>query len=174
VIEAATGEPWEQALADRILEPLGLGGTSVPSTPDLPEPHLHGYAALPFADGWSDVTALHPSSLGAAAAVVSTPGDLDRFFESLLGGELVGPALLAEMTDGLPIEEGSDVRYGLGLARVPLSCGSGYFMHSGDTLGFHTRNGVTERGDRSVAIAISADGDFEAQAGALIDRGLCP
>lgn len=173
VIGAATGEPWEDVLADRILGPLDLAATTVPSTPDLPDPHLHGYAALPFADGWTDVTAIDPSSLDAAAAVVSTPGDVDRFFEALLDGTLLGPALLGEMTDGLPIEDGADVTYGLGLARVPLSCGSGYFMHSGDTLGFHTRNGVTEQGDRSVTLAISADGDFEAEAAALIDRALC-
>ena len=60
---------------------------------------------------------------------------------------------------------------------MKLSCGGGFYMHSGDTLGYHTRNGVSESGDASVCIAAAGDskleGGFEAEAGVLIDRALC-
>ena len=59
--------------------------------------------------------------------MISTTGDLSRFFSALLGGRLLHPAQLAEMkvtvraTELDPAWPGA--RYGLGLMEIPLSCG---------------------------------------------------
>jgi D-alanyl-D-alanine carboxypeptidase len=176
IIEAATGETWQAQLAQRVLEPLRLRDTSTPgSSTEIPGAHMHGYAQLPFADGWVDVTSISPSSLDAAASIISTPQDVDTFFRALLHGDLFGPALMAEMKATLPVDEEGERRYGLGLAWSSLACGGGYYMHEGDTLGFHTRNGVSEDGLSGVCIAISGDAElgFEAEARHLIERALC-
>jgi D-alanyl-D-alanine carboxypeptidase len=174
VLEAATGEPWQERVQSQLLAPLGLSDTFVPSD-DLviPGAAMHGYAQLPGSDGPSDVTALHPSSLGAAGAVLSTPGDVARFFAALLSGEVLGPAQLAQMQATVAIEGDGGPGYGLGLAWVPSECEGGRWMHDGDTLGYHTRTGVSADGGRSVVVAISGDGDFEEPATALIDSVLC-
>lgn len=175
IIEAATHEPWEQALSERVLEPLSLAHTFAPgSEMRIPSPHMHGYAELPFGGGYRDVTALSPSSLHAAASLISTPADVNRFFSALLSGELLSDAALAEMKQMLPVSDEVDAPgYGLGLSRTQLSCGGVYYGHDGDTLGFHTRNAVSEDGRRSVCIALSGDGEFEADVSALIERALC-
>ena len=176
VIEAATGKRWERVLSERVLEPLALRDTSAPGAdPSIAGAYMHGYAQLPFAADYRDVTALSPSSLDAAASLVSTPADVNRFFSALLGGELLSEPALREMTRMRPVsDETGASSYGLGLAFTLLACGGGYYGHPGDTLGFHTRNAVDADGTRSVCIAISGDGEFEARSTALIEHALCP
>jgi D-alanyl-D-alanine carboxypeptidase len=175
IIEAATGERWEDALARHILEPLQLRHTLAPGdSAAIPGAYMHGYVALPFQPGYRDVTALNPSSLHAAAALVSTPADINRFFSALLGGALLSASALREMKTQKPTAEQTNApSYGLGLVFTPLACGGGYYGHPGDTIGFHTRNAVSEDGRRSVCIALSGDGDFERESSALIERVLC-
>jgi D-alanyl-D-alanine carboxypeptidase len=176
IIEAATGQNWQTQLSRHVLEPLNLRDTSTPgSSTEIPGAHMHGYAQLPFSDGWADATRISPSSLDAAASIISTPQDINTFFRALLQGELFGPVLMTEMKTTLPVAEEGDRRYGLGLAWSALSCGGGYYTHEGDTLGFHTRNGVSEDGLSSVCIAISGDAKlgFETEARSLIERALC-
>ena len=176
IIEAATDQHWEEALAEQILEPLMLRHTVAPgAVPALPGAYMHGYATLPFASGYRDVTPLNPSALDAAAALVSTPADVNTFFSALLGGKLVSDAALREMKSLEPVSDQPDApSYGLGLMFVPLPCGGGYYGHPGDTIGYHTRNAVSEDGKRSVCIAISGDGDFDPASNALIARLMCP
>ncbi|HEX6243803.1 MAG TPA: serine hydrolase domain-containing protein, partial [Polyangiales bacterium] len=175
IIEAATGESWQRQLPARVLEPLALSHTFIPGAElGLSGTHMHGYAELPFARGYRDVTALSASALDAAAALVSTPSDVNRFFASLLAGELISSASLREMTRVLPVsDEPGAPSYGLGIAYTPLGCGGGYYGHPGDTLGFHTRNAVSVDGARSVCIALSGDGEFEQASAALIENVLC-
>ena len=54
--------------------------------------------------------------------------------DALLAGEVVPPARLAEMQDDVPYLSGG---YGLGLVRVPLSCGDAW-GHSGFVPGYQT------------------------------------
>lgn len=178
IVQAATGDTWQSAIANRIVAPLNLRDTyAADAGPDIEGPHMRGYGALPPSGALADVTRIDPSALGAAGAVVSTPGDVNRFFAALLGGELIGPASLAAMTAmtaTLPVgEDAPGMAYGLGLAFVPLSCGGGYFTHDGDTLGYHTRNGASAGGDAQVTVAISGDGEFEAPVRALFDQVFC-
>jgi D-alanyl-D-alanine carboxypeptidase len=82
---------------------------------------------------------------------------LTRFWRALQGGALLGPAMMAEMHATVPAPELAEVipgvGYGLGILRVPTSCGGAYWAHYGDTIGFSTRNAVDDAGTRAVAFA---------------------
>ncbi|HEX5881337.1 MAG TPA: serine hydrolase domain-containing protein, partial [Actinomycetota bacterium] len=127
VVEAASHRTLEQELGRSILGPLGLRDTVLAdSAPELPGPSARGYS-LPLGphgealDGpLLDFTVQNPSWAGAAGALVSTLPDLTRFFRALLGGRLLPPPLLAEMTTMVAVPPGSAPlplydRYGLGL-----------------------------------------------------------
>jgi D-alanyl-D-alanine carboxypeptidase len=140
VVEKATRTPLEQLLQERILEPLGLTRTTFPTTPRLPPPFAHGY--LPVGNGLvptrngkpADVTAWSPSWAWAAGALVSTAGDLARFYEALVGGELLRPEQLDQMKTTVPIPN-APAAYGLGLASEPSKCGR-VLGHSGGVPGY--------------------------------------
>lgn len=174
IIHEVTGRSWAQEVNDRIIRPLGLRGTSTPGAfPSIPGPHARGYAA--FGTNTSiDVTALNPSMAVGSGSIISTTHDLNRFYTALLGGRLLAPAQLDEMTTTKPAPE-LGVRYGLGLGEIPLSCGGSYFGHPGELLGYHTWGGVTRDGTRTAVVYVTSDGgqDTQRAMNTLVDQELC-
>lgn len=182
LIEHVTGRPVQEQITERVIRKAGLRHTYWPQPGDqtIQGPHPHGYAA---ADSTGtkvvDATEMDPSWGGAAGQLISTPSDLARVDRALLDGRLLPPAQLAEMRRTVDAPEFPGWRYGLGLFRVPLSCGGVYWGHGGDIPGYETRGGATEDG-RSVGLAVTAlpgtFGDGEQAAKAVlsaVDTAFC-
>ncbi|MGA5817133.1 serine hydrolase domain-containing protein [Kitasatospora sp. NPDC094028] len=113
LIEKVAGRSYAEEMERRILRPLGLRDTMVPgSSPELPEPHAHGYYRYQDGDEWKvvDVTRQNLSILVGAGDLISTTRDLHTFFSALLGGKLLPAPLLAEM-----LKPHGMLNYGLGL-----------------------------------------------------------
>ena len=109
IVEAATGRKLGQELARRILRPIGLRDTFFPvDSAGLPSPKSRGYSLPVSPEGETlagpllDFTIYNPSFTWATGNMISTPDDLTRFFRALLGGRLLPPRLLAEMTAVVP------------------------------------------------------------------------
>ena len=159
VIERATGQPVAEELSRRIFAPLGLTRTSFPSVPALPPPFARGY--LPPGNGLMptpggrpvDATPWHPSWAWAAGGLVSTAGDLARFYAALLGGELVRPDALRELKATVQVAGGAD-GYGLGIIRMPLSCGAAW-GHSGGVPGYTSLAFSSEDGSRQAIVLVN-------------------
>ncbi|WP_406199796.1 beta-lactamase family protein [Streptomyces sp. NBC_01017] len=182
IIEKATGHTWQQEVTRRIIKPLHLSHTLAPGTGTrIPGRHLHGYSNFDGSGATIDVTEFNPSAAGAAGAMISTTADLTRFYQALLGGHLLGPAEMKAMKTTVRAPEFDDVwpgaSYGLGLVRIPLSCGGSYYSHGGDLPGYTTRDGVTADGRRVVVLATTGDGaadmSTEHARNNLIDGELC-
>jgi D-alanyl-D-alanine carboxypeptidase len=171
IIEKATGRPYAAEVQSRILRPLAMNDTVFPGTSrDLPEPHAHGY--IPDASMQpKDVTEMNVSAGWAAGEVISTAGDLNRFFTTLIDGELVDAPWLADMMT--PVF-GKD--YGLGLRRMVLPCGVSAYGHDGDAPGFSNWSFVTIDGQRSATVSITPFGPGRPQDAVrvLLATALCP
>ncbi|TXS37048.1 serine hydrolase domain-containing protein [Streptomyces sp. OR43] len=179
IIREVTGRSWDREVADRIIRPLGLSGTSTPGTsPFVPGPHAHAYTTFGTGKGTDagviDVTALNTSMAIGSGAVISTTHDLSRFYGALLGGRLLEPAELAEMTSTVEAP-GMGVRYGLGLGEIPLTCGGSYYGHPGELLGYRTWAGITRDGSRTAVVYATSDGGPDTQQAmrTLVDQELC-
>jgi D-alanyl-D-alanine carboxypeptidase len=150
LVEKVTGRTWESQVRRRIIEPLGLRGTSVPGRDvDVPGPHAHGYEAT--AAGWVDVTRADMSLQWSAAALISTAPDLDRFMVALFGGRLLPAAQLEEMftVPDVPMFDGDDDEtndedavYSAGLTRIPVGPLT-VWGKSGDRPGYNNGMGAT-------------------------------
>ncbi|MDX2933184.1 serine hydrolase domain-containing protein [Streptomyces ipomoeae] len=199
VIEAVTGRPWDQEVAARILRPLGLTRTFTPGDdPRLPRPHARNYQQFPQAqrsqraqrtgsggDRPTDTTLAYlPFDGDADGAIISTAAETNRFFAALLGGKLLAPAQLAEMRRTVAVPDAAgDVpgsRYGLGIGWTPLSCGGGYWGHSGSGLGYLAWPATTHDGRASVTVAVHSRPADEKSAVRhiraitdLVDNALC-
>jgi D-alanyl-D-alanine carboxypeptidase len=162
VIEKVTGaRSWQDEVRRRIVVPLRLRGTSLPrpGSYGIQGPHPRGYVRV--ASGLKDVTEQDTGYLDAAGDMISTPGDVNRFFLALLRGELLRPAERAQMIQMIDAAPGGPVeRYGLGLERNELSCG-GFVGHSGQMHGYSTAAGLlvdrTGRPGRAVTITITTE-----------------
>jgi D-alanyl-D-alanine carboxypeptidase len=167
VIRQVTGHSYAAEARRRIIEPLGLSGTSFPgSRTSLPSPHGRAYAA----DG-TDVTELDPRVAGAAGELVSTLADLDRFYAALLGGRLLSPRRLRELRD----TRTAHGAYGMGLFPVRLACGITVWGHDGRISGSYVRTAATVDGRRVLTFRVNttapADPGLEP---ALLAAGFCP
>lgn len=112
IIERVTGTSWGDEIRTRIVDPLGLTGTSA-MTDERPT----GYQIV---DGsFVDTSDHSPSIGGAAGAIQSTPSDLLTFVTALADGTLLSPASQAAMTVFVPGDDLSEFgivqSYGLGL-----------------------------------------------------------
>lgn len=114
IVEEVTGRPLERVVLNRIFRPLDLKdssyGTAAVGSPD--EGPWLGYPVVRY-----------PASgpIRGNAGIVSTVDDVATFFAALLGGKLLRPDLMADMTHTIEGEEG--YRVGLGIFRRELSCG---------------------------------------------------
>ncbi|MEV4358680.1 serine hydrolase domain-containing protein [Nonomuraea sp. NPDC049625] len=158
LIEKVTGRPVAEVITDRIIEPIGLRDTYWPGKGDrtIRGRHPQGYGSEKPGGKLKDITNLDPSWGRAAGQLIGTPSDLNRFMTALMGGKLLKPEQLAAMkhtmkAPGFP----AGWEYGLGLMKMPLSCGGVTWGHGGDIDGYETRNGVTEDG-RAATVAVTA------------------
>jgi D-alanyl-D-alanine carboxypeptidase len=178
LIEKVTGRPVAEEITNRIINKIGLRHTYFPTVGDqtIRSPHPHGYDQDDLSASLTDVTAMDPSFGWAAGAMVSTPGDLNRFFNAILSGRLLQPTQLNQMRTTIDAPDiGPGVRYGLGLLSTPLSCGGLSWGHGGSIPGYGTINAVTDDG-RAATIAVTRQSTGLAQIRHLqsdLDTALC-
>lgn len=137
VIESVTGRPFEAELAPRVLEPLGLTGTYLPTLPDR-EP-IAGFALLRLHGVTTSTPATASETFAwTADALVSTAEDVATFFRALARGELLSPASFAAVMQGF--DDGAST--GLGVFAAELDRETGV-VHSGELDGFRSVAHVT-------------------------------
>src|SRR5262245_34030203 len=107
LVEETTGAALSEELRRRIADPLGLADTELPELNSTPTGLARGYVPPdhPFLPGPGpgpvDVTDVEPFGWGGGG-MVSTARDVARFLKALLGGELLSPAMRAEMLTTVP------------------------------------------------------------------------
>ena len=176
MIEQATGQDYADALAEHVLEPLGLDETSLPSGTEIPEPFIHGYEV--DAEGgyeeYSNVVAAAWS--WSSGGMVSTPADLNDFIRGYVGGELYGDEVRDEQQD-LFVPGGTSDPVGIGdnsaslaLFRYETDCGTVY-GHTGNIFGYTQFIVASPDGERSVTASISLQRtqNNEGQAASVFD-----
>ncbi|QXE36808.1 beta-lactamase family protein [Streptomyces sp. GMY02] len=175
-VEKLTGRPYATEIERRILRPLGLRATTVPSTdPRMPQPSGRAYSVLVLdpAAPIHDVTELNPSVAGAAGEMISNPADLNRFYSALLQGKLLPKQQLKEMktTVSMGDEAPPSNGYGLGLQVQELSCGVRVWGHGGGIHGSSSGAVTTEDGTHSLSLNFNAD--WVGDAGAVVEAEFC-
>ncbi|MEU4813100.1 serine hydrolase domain-containing protein [Nocardia fluminea] len=175
VIEQITGNPVGTEITHRIIVPLGLRDAYYPNPAeiDIRGPHPQGYTEI---DGARvDYTSQNVSWAGAAGAMVASGADLNHFFTALLDGKLLPPAQLAEMKNVRPTGLDSTWSYGLGLARMTMSCGNELWGHTGGLSGTVTYGGVVLTTGRAVTIALNQDlmDDRSREGSRALDAAAC-
>jgi D-alanyl-D-alanine carboxypeptidase len=83
IIERTTGHLLAEELRQRIFVPAGLRATSFDTEPRIAGRHAHGYERLGKKLRPTDVTAVSPTYIWAAGAIVSTASDVARFYSKL-------------------------------------------------------------------------------------------
>ncbi|GLF99779.1 serine hydrolase domain-containing protein [Streptomyces yaizuensis] len=160
VIESVAGRDYEDEVRERIIEPLRLRGTSQPRNGiHLPRPSSRAYSTL-FLPGPDakihDVTEMNGSQGWGDGDIISTAGDLNRFFGALMKGKLLPKKQLAAMKTTVWMPN-AGAHYGLGITRADTSCGIRLWSHGGGIAGSLSGAYTTEDGRRQLAFNLNGD-----------------
>ena len=136
IVERASGQPYREFLAERILSPLKLTQTTVGGVP--------GAAARGYKDG-QPVVAWDLDAMPGTGDIWSTAGDLTRFIAALhTGGLIAASSLRAMCTTHAPLnddEEGeprlTTTGYGYGMF-TGIFAGRAAYYHPGDNPGYQS------------------------------------
>ncbi len=129
LVEAVLEKPLSEAFREYIFAPAGLNQTLYDDFSD----RRHRIDSL--ADNGRGYE-YHLSAVGAAGAIVATPGDIARFGHALFTGKLVSDKGLEEMQKDLGYEKGGD-HYGLGM-RIWDDHGIRHIGHTGALMGYRS------------------------------------
>ncbi len=186
IAQKVTHRPLAELITARIIEPLHLTGTYVPARGErtLRGRHPLGYHAEPAGSALVEHTDIDPATSWGAGDLVTTPSDLSTFFSALLGGRVLRPAELEEMTTTVAMDlpgVPATWRYGLGLQSTELSCGVTAWGHGGIIPGYQTEGGVTTDGRAIIVATTTMHGVLPAassaavtqEIAALVDTALC-
>ena len=135
IIEEATHKSLGEALRDDLFVPLGLAHTSYCSLTQLVPNRVGGYART--ATGVQRAILWWPDMAHGAGALCGTVGDLVKWSQALHGGRVLSPASYALMTAAGRLNDGTELRYGMGLLRTEVA-GRRAFQHTGGIAGFTT------------------------------------
>jgi len=148
LVEVVSGMPFEEFLAKRIFQPLGMDDTGF----SVPENKRDRYSELYYVDEESgELEASEEIPLGdgkykffpsGGGGLVSTAGDYMRFCQMLLnGGDLNGVRILGRKTvdlirsnhlpDGLFVDDDQNIGFGLGFGIALDMVGSGGMVSEG-------------------------------------------
>lgn len=157
IVQAVSGQPYTDFLADRIFAPLGLASTSAGGPPGGPG-FARGYRAGEPARSF-DLGAVH---LGAGD-VWSTAGDLIRWDDALAAGELLSPDRRREMlTAHAPAggsardEDWAADGYGYGWF-VGRAAGRRAYFHPGDNPGYQAFNAWLPDDELRLAVLLNEE-----------------
>ena len=155
LIERVSQRPVGEQIDQRIIKRLGLSHTYLPGNGEkkIRGSHPQGYH-INGEGKLEDVTEMDASLPWAAGAMVSTPSELNTFFQAVFDGRLLTQASIDEMKKGVDTGSGGMV-YGLGLFGTPLSCGGTSWGHGGGAFGYKTHNAVGPDGT-AVTVAVTA------------------
>jgi D-alanyl-D-alanine carboxypeptidase len=168
IIERITGRSYEDEMRRRLLVPLGLRNTIASDRPALPGVvngyagpgnDLGGFDASLVEDAGGVRLAVNPQLEWTGGGVASTADDLARWAKLLYEGKAFDPALIAELTRGVPARLGRDARYGLGVIIRPSPLGESW-GHSGFFPGYATEMAYFPATRAAVALQINATNPY--------------
>jgi CubicO group peptidase (beta-lactamase class C family) len=155
IIERVTNMPWHEAVARRIVRPLGLtsirygvGGESVPLM-------AHGYTDTPEG-GVRPANLIHMSVPSGAGALIGTVEDLAKWARALHYGRVMSPASYQLMIAPTRLADGSTEDYGFGIGTADVR-GRRAIGHNGGIFGFSTDSLYLPEQDIFVAVFANSD-----------------
>lgn len=162
VIERASGMTYEQYVEQRIFAPLGMSRSMYCNSMENVPRRAHGYFVAPGGVVMRAWTVSHTWPF-AAGSICSSLGDMVTWLQALHGGRVLSPASYAELIAPGRINDGTPLRYGMGLQVGPDPSGLHYLGHGGRGPGFWVEVGWYPESRMAVVALINNIGPLDPQ-----------
>jgi CubicO group peptidase (beta-lactamase class C family) len=162
VVERASGMTYEEYIEQKIFAPLGMTRSMYcNSTENVPR-RAHGYFVSRdrvIRRAW---TVAHTWPF-AAGSLCSTVGDMVSWLQALHGGRVLSPASYADFITPSRLNDGTPLRYSMGLQVGPDPSGLMYIGHGGRGPGFWVETGWYPEARMAVVVMINTVGPLDPQ-----------
>lgn len=161
VIEKASGMSYEEYVEQNLFEPLGMTRSMYCDSAENVPRRAHGYFVRP------DVllrarTNVHTWPF-AAGSLCSTAGDMLTWVRALHGGKMLSPESYAELIEPSTLNDGTRLRYSMGLQVGPDPIGLEYIGHGGAIPGFWAEAGWYPEAELAVVVMMNSAGPLDPQ-----------
>jgi CubicO group peptidase (beta-lactamase class C family) len=163
VVEKASGMSYEDYVEQKIFAPLGMKRSMYCNSSENIERRAHGYGIQ------NGVVQRAPSNVHtwpfSAGSLCSTPGDMVTWLKALHGGKVLTPKSYAEMIAPSKLNDGTPLRYGMGVGVGKDVRGLSFIGHGGAIAGFVGE--ATWYPDAQLAVVVLMNANSNIDPGAL-------
>ncbi len=162
IIEKASGMTYEDYVEQNIFAPLGMTRSMYCHSEENVPRRAHGYFVSRervIRRAW---TVAHTWPF-AAGSLCSTAGDMITWLRALHGGAVLSPASYAEFVAPSTLNDGTLLRYSMGLQVGPDPSGLMYLGHGGRGPGFWVETGWYPESQMAVVVMINNVGPLDPQ-----------
>jgi CubicO group peptidase (beta-lactamase class C family) len=156
IVERLSGESYEEYVERRLFEPLGMRRSGYCSNTRVVPGRARGYERT--AEGMARASYMDHTWPYAAGSLCSTTGDLVTWLRALHGGRLLSAASYRELITPGRLEDGTPLRYAMGLARTPDPRGRAAIHHGGGIPGFLSDTRYYPDEDLYVVVLVNTTG----------------
>ncbi len=159
IVEKASGMTYEEYVEQRIFAPLGMTRSMYCNSSEHVPRRANGYSVQ------NRVIRRAPTNVHtwpfAAGSICSTAGDLVTWVKALHGGKVLSPKSYQEMIAPAKLNDGTPLRYGLGIGVGKDSRGLTYIGHGGSIGGFNAEAGWYPDAQLAVVVLMNSSGNID-------------
>ena len=160
IVEKASGMTYEDYVEKNIFEPLGMTRSMYCNSAENVPRRANGYAVRGGAISRAP-TNVHKWPF-SAGSLCSTAGDLMKWVTALHGGKVLSAKSYQEMITPAKLNDGTPLRYGMGIAVGKDARGRTYIGHGGSISGFTAEAGWYPEAKVAVVVLVNNNGGSDA------------
>ena len=159
VIEKASGMTYEDYVEKKIFEPLGMKRSMYCNSSENIPRRAHGYGIQ------NGVIRRAPTNVHtwpfSAGSLCSTAGDMVTWLKALHGGKVLSPKSYAEMITPSKLNDGTPLRYGMGIGVGKDVRGLDFIGHGGAIGGFVAEATWYPAAQMAIVVLINSNGNID-------------
>lgn len=139
IVEKASGMTYEEYVEKKIFEPLGMTRSMYCNNSETVPRRAYGHGLRNGVKPFVRVMPIVHTATYAAGAICSTAQDLITWLQALHGGKVLTPTSYTEMMTPSRLNDGTSLRYSMGLFVGEDSHGLKFIGHDGGGFGFSSQ-----------------------------------
>jgi CubicO group peptidase (beta-lactamase class C family) len=159
VVEKASGMTYEDYVEKKLFEPLGMKRSSYCNSAENIERRAHGYQVQNGVVRRAS-TNVHTWPF-AAGSLCSTAGDMVTWLKALHGGKVLSPKSYTEMVTPSKLNDGTPLRYAMGIAVGKDARGLRFIGHGGAIGGFVAEATWYPDAQAAIVVLINSNGNLD-------------
>ena len=159
VVEKASGGTYEDYVEKKLFEPLGMKRSMYCNSSENVERRAHGYGVQ------NGVVRRAPMNVHtwpfSAGSLCSTAGDMVTWLKALHGGKVLSPKSYAELITPSKLNDGTPLRYGMGIAVGKDIRGLNFIGHGGGISGFVSEATWYPDAQAAIVVLMNSNGNID-------------